>query len=299
MGKPAPEDELNCGACGYQTCLEHATAIHRGLAESEMCLPHTIERLKTTAQELAASYGQLAKTKQALLQSEKLASMGQLAAGVAHELNNPLGVVLLYSHLLADQCRKDSNLFKDARMITEQADRCKKIVGGLLNFARKNKPFFKPTDIKELVETHFKGLPLPDGIRVEISHEPGDLNAEVDPDQITQVLANLVTNAAEAMPSGGSMKVHIFRQRDSVCFRVCDTGAGISDANKKKVFEPFFTTKQIGKGTGLGLAVSYGIIKVHSGNISIESNSDPSKGPVGTAFTVTLPVRNGAESRQH
>ncbi len=118
MGKADPQDELNCGACGYQTCQEHATAIHRGLAESEMCLPHTIERLKTTAKELASSCGQLATTKQALLQSEKLASMGQLAAGVAHELNNPLGVVMLYSHLLADQCQKDSRLFRDAQLVT-------------------------------------------------------------------------------------------------------------------------------------------------------------------------------------
>ena len=293
MGKPAPEDELNCGACGYQTCLEHATAIHRGLAESEMCLPHTIERLKTTAGELASSYGQLAKTKQALLQSEKLASMGQLAAGVAHELNNPLGVVLLYSHLLADQCGKDSRLFKDARMITEQADRCKKIVGGLLNFARKNKPFFKKTDLRALVDAHFDGLPLPENIKVEISHSPETLSAEMDPDQITQVLSNLVANAVEAMGSGGGLKVRTFQQRGAACFSVSDQGTGISEANRKKIFEPFFTTKQMGKGTGLGLAVTYGIIKVHSGKISLETNADPGKGATGTTFTVALPMNNG------
>ena len=289
LGKPLPEDELNCGACGYQTCVEHATAIYRGLAESEMCLPHTIERLKVTAKELASSYGQLAKTKQALLQSEKLASMGQLAAGVAHELNNPLGVVLLYSHLLADQCQKDSRIFKDAQMVTEQADRCKKIVGGLLNFARKNKPFFKKTDLRKLVDAHFKGLPVPANITPEIAHAPTELNAEIDPDQITQVLSNLVTNAMEAMPAGGSLKVCTFQRGGSICISVADSGTGITDENKKKVFEPFFTTKQIGKGTGLGLAVSYGIIKVHKGTISLESNSNPAKGATGTIFTVALP----------
>ena len=289
MGKPLPEDELNCGACGYQTCVEHATAIYRGLAESEMCLPHTIERLKVTAKELASSYGQLAKTKQALLQSEKLASMGQLAAGVAHELNNPLGVVLLYSHLLADQCQKDSRIFKDAQMVTEQADRCKKIVGGLLNFARKNKPFFKKTDLRKLVDAHFKGLPLPANITPDIAHAATELNAEIDPDQITQVLSNLVTNAIEAMPAGGSLKICTFQRGGNICVSVADSGTGISDENKKKVFEPFFTTKQIGKGTGLGLAVSYGIIKVHKGTISLESNSNPAKGATGTIFTLTLP----------
>ncbi|OGV49735.1 MAG: hypothetical protein A2X49_04935 [Lentisphaerae bacterium GWF2_52_8] len=291
MGKPAPEDELNCGACGYQTCVEHATAIYRGLAESEMCLPHTIERLKVTADELASSYSQLAKTKQALLQSEKLASMGQLAAGVAHELNNPLGVVLLYSHLLAEQCDKDSRAFMDAKMVTEQADRCKKIVGGLLNFARKNKPFFKKTDIRKLVDDYFKGLPLPGTIRVEIAHDTGDFDADVDGDQVIQVLSNLVTNAVEAMPSGGSLKVSIFQRGGSVCFSVTDSGIGIAEENRKKVFEPFFTTKQIGKGTGLGLAVSYGIIKVHKGGISVDSRSDAAKGPTGTTFTVSLPKR--------
>jgi len=297
MGKPVPEDELNCGACGYQTCVEHATAIYRGLAESEMCLPHTIERLKITAKELASSYGQLAKTKQALLQSEKLASMGQLAAGVAHELNNPLGVVLLYSHLLADQCQKDSRIFKDAQMVTEQADRCKKIVGGLLNFARKNKPFFKKTDLRKLVDAHFKGLPIPANIKPDIVHTGAELDVEVDPDQMTQVFSNLITNAMEAMPAGGSLKISTFQQGAYICFSVADSGTGISEENKKKIFEPFFTTKQIGKGTGLGLAVSYGIIKVHKGKIMVESNADISKGATGTTFTVVLP-KHAAEVRQ-
>jgi signal transduction histidine kinase len=289
MGKVRPEDELNCGACGYPTCVEHAVAIIRGIAESEMCLPYTIDRLKTTADELTVSYNQLAKTKQALMQSEKLASMGQLAAGVAHELNNPLGVVLLYAHLLAEQCDKDSRVFADAKMITEQADRCKKIVGGLLNFARKNKPFFRQTGLVRLIDNYFKTAPLPKGVALRIEHSGEDLQAEMDPDQIIQVLSNLVTNALEAMSGGGSLTVRTFRERESVAFSVTDTGCGIKQENFKKIFEPFFTTKQIGKGTGLGLAVSYGIIKVHRGNITVESNSDPAKGPTGSTFAVKLP----------
>ncbi len=289
MGKPAPEDELNCGACGYQTCLEHATAIFRGLAESEMCLPYTIDRLKTTAEELTISYNQLAKTRQALMQSEKLASMGQLAAGVAHELNNPLGVVLLYAHLLAEQCPKDSRVHADARMITEQADRCKKIVGGLLNFARKNKPFFRQTDLSRLIDNYFKTAPMPRTITLKVERAGEELQAEMDPDQIIQVVSNLVTNALEAMSGGGALTVRTFAEKENVCFSMTDTGCGIKPENFKKIFEPFFTTKQIGKGTGLGLAVSYGIIKVHRGNIAVASNSDPKKGPAGTTFTVKLP----------
>ncbi len=289
MGKLRPEDELNCGACGYPTCAAHAVAIIRGIAESEMCLPYTIDRLKTTADELTVSYNQLAKTKQALMQSEKLASMGQLAAGVAHELNNPLGVVLLYAHLLAEQCEKDSRTYADARMITEQADRCKKIVGGLLNFARKNKPFFRQTSLVKLLDSFFKTAPLPPGVELRLERSAEDLQAEMDPDQLVQVLTNLVTNALEAMGGGGVLTVRTFGDAANVCFSVGDTGCGIKPENFKKIFEPFFTTKQIGKGTGLGLAVSYGIIKVHRGQIAVESNSDPAKGPTGTTFTVKLP----------
>lgn len=289
MGKTNPEDELNCGACGYPTCVEHAVAIIRGIAESEMCLPYTIERLKTTAEELTTSYNQLAKTKQALMQSEKLASMGQLAAGVAHELNNPLGVVLLYSHLLAEQCQKDSRVFSDAKMITEQADRCKKIVGGLLNFARKNKPFFRQTSLVRLVDNYFKTATVPPEVKFTIDRSGEDLQAEMDPDQIIQVLTNLVTNALEAMGNAGALTIRTFAEGDSVAFSVADSGCGIKAENLKKIFEPFFTTKQIGKGTGLGLAVSYGIIKVHRGGITVASNADPAAGPTGTTFTVKLP----------
>jgi len=289
MGKVRPEDELNCGACGYPTCVEHATAIVRGLAESEMCLPYTIDKLKVTAGELTISYNQLAKTKQALLQSEKLASMGQLAAGVAHELNNPLGVVLLYAHLLAEQCAKDTRVYADAKMITEQADRCKKIVGGLLNFARKNKPFFRQTDLFRLITSYFKTAPLPPGVELVMERTEGELSAEMDPDQMIQVLSNLVTNALEAMGGAGTLTTRIYLERENVCFSVADTGCGIKPENVKKIFEPFFTTKQIGKGTGLGLAVSYGIMKVHRGNITVETNADPAKGPTGTRFTVKLP----------
>ena len=289
MGKTNPEDELNCGACGYPTCVEHAVAIIRGIAESEMCLPYTIERLKTTAEELTTSYNQLAKTKQALMQSEKLASMGQLAAGVAHELNNPLGVVLLYSHLLAEQCQKDSRVFSDAKMITEQADRCKKIVGGLLNFARKNKPFFRQTSLVRLVDNYFKTATVPPEVKFTIDRSGEDLQAEMDPDQIIQVLTNLVTNALEAMGNAGELTIRTFAEGDSVAFSVADSGCGIKAENLKKIFEPFFTTKQIGKGTGLGLAVSYGIIKVHRGGITVASNADPAAGPTGTTFTVKLP----------
>ena len=296
MGKTTPEDELNCGACGYDTCREHAVAIFKGLAESEMCLPYSIEKLHRTVQELADSSRQLASTQEALLQSEKLASMGQLAAGIAHEVNNPLGVVLMYAHLLLDENGGDPALREDLQTIATQADRCKKIVSGLLNFARQTKVLRQPTDMVELVRHTLDALHPPEGVAVEIRGDMQDPMAEIDRDQVAQVLTNLVSNSCAAMPNGGRLTVTAGEQRDRVTLAVADTGVGIPPANLGKIFDPFFTTKQMGKGTGLGLSVTYGIVKMHGGDICLHSNADPQAGATGTTFTVTLP-RTGPKDR--
>ena len=291
MGKFEPSDELNCGACGYNTCREHAVAILKGLAENEMCLPYTIEQLRKTVKELGISHEELAMTQHALMQAEKLASMGQLAAGIAHELNNPLGVVLMYAHVLLDEHRADAKLGEDVKLIADQADRCKKIVAGLLNFARQNKLVRQPTNLRTLVEQCLKTIPEQSGVSVRIEQATDDLVAEIDRDHIAQVLTNLVANALAAMPDGGSLTIEITGDADRIGFSVSDTGVGIPRENMGKLFEPFFTTKPIGKGTGLGLAVSYGIVKMHYGDISAESNADPKAGPTGTTFRVSLPRR--------
>ncbi|MDM7915661.1 MAG: [Fe-Fe] hydrogenase large subunit C-terminal domain-containing protein [Candidatus Eisenbacteria bacterium] len=288
MGKTSPSDELNCGACGYDTCRDHAMAIHRGLAESEMCLPYTIDQLGKTVKELAISHEKLASAQQALVQSEKLASMGQLAAGIAHEVNNPLGVVLLYSHLLLDECEEGSKMRDDLSMIAKETDRCKKIVAGLLNFARQNKVVLEPVDLREIVARSLKTMRTPPNVIVRIRHQLADPIAEIDGDQITQVLINLISNAYEAMSSGGSLTISTSGDEKRVAISVADTGVGIPEENRKKLFEPFFTTKQIGKGTGLGLAVSYGIVKMHRGDIRVESKTGPGDDH-GTTFLVTLP----------
>jgi signal transduction histidine kinase len=290
MGKFTPADELNCGACGYDTCIEHAIAIHKRLAESEMCLPNTIDQLRTTLQELETSHQKLAAAQEALLQSEKLAGMGQLAAGIAHEVNNPLGVVLMYAHLLLDECDPNSKIREDLTMIAEQADRCKKIVAGLLHFARQNKVCRVPANICEVINRAMKTMNVPEKVAVEIDHQVADSVAEVDRDQIVQVLTNLVSNAVAAMEkNGGTLTVRTTGDDDRIHIAVSDTGCGIPPENLKKIFDPFFTTKQMGKGTGLGLAVSYGIVKMHSGDIRVQSQSNPAVGPTGTTFTVSLP----------
>jgi len=291
MGKHEPEDELNCGACGYDTCREHAIAIYKGLAESEMCLPYTIDCMRRAYDELTISHDKLASTREALKHSERLASMGQLAAGIAHEVNNPLGTVLMLSHILLDEAKSEDPIHEDLAMIVSEADRCKKIVSGLLHFARKNKVEARSVDLRELVERVMRTTPAAAGVEVSIEHESDDVTAEIDEDQITQVLNNLVSNSMAAMPDGGSMTIHTDGSEDEIRFAVSDTGVGISDQNLKRVFEPFFTTKKAGEGTGLGLSVTYGIVKMHRGDIRVTSNADASRGPTGTTFTVTLPRR--------
>ena len=289
LGKPSPEDELNCGACGYETCRDHAIAIYRGLAENDMCLPHTIDRLSHAYRELEESHQDLASAQEALLHSEKLASMGQLAAGIAHEVNNPLGIVLMYAHLLRDECKEQGQAYEDIQMIVEQADRCKHIVAGLLHFARQNKVVKYATAIPRLVESVVAPLHVPDGIQLVVENDMDDPCVEIDKEQIAQVITNLVNNALAATTAPGTVTVRCEGDNQNARIQVSDSGTGIEKGTLKKIFEPFFTTKQPGKGTGLGLSVSYGIVKMHCGDIVVDTNADPDAGPTGTTFTVRLP----------
>ncbi len=289
LGKHSVEDELNCGACGYESCREHAVAIYKGLAEHEMCLPNTIEQLRVALKEVEQSKEQLANAQEALMHSEKLASMGQLAAGIAHEVNNPLGVVLMYAHLLLDESSPDAETREDLQLIVEQADRCKKIVAGLLHFARQNRVIRAEANICEMVDRLLKVVQIPKRVSLRVQHNLANPVARVDRDQLGQVLTNLVSNAIGAMPDGGKLTVRTAGDPEKVTISVTDTGCGIAEENRQKIFEPFFTTKHIGKGTGLGLAVSYGIVKMHRGDIQVESNADPQAGPTGTTFTLILP----------
>jgi two-component system NtrC family sensor kinase len=200
-----------------------------------------------------------------------------------------LGVVLLYAHILLDACEPGTPLYKDLAMIVEQADRCKTIVAGLLDFARQNKIVLNPTSMLDLFARALRSVPLPQNIEVVIDHTDPKLTADLDVDQMNQVLTNLITNAVAAMPQGGRLTLRSGQSDDQVWLSVEDTGCGIPRENVNRVFEPFFTTRQMGRGTGLGLAVSYGIVKMHRGSIRLKSNSDPAAGPTGTTFTVTVP----------
>lgn len=264
------EDELNCRACGYRSCREKAIAVHRGIAEVEMCLPYLISRLESSVRDLTDNQHRL-------VQAEKLASMGQMAAGIAHELNNPLGVVLMYSHLLRDELEAHTRAADDADKIVAEAERTRTIVRGILNFAREEKLERSPTDVNALIRTSAEQLRTldPEGrVRVDLDLDPGLPLKLVDPTQLKQVFDNILKNAVEVMPDGGSVTVSSRDGEGEFSVSIRDTGPGIPADMLDQIFVPFTTTKPVGKGTGLGLSVCYGIVKMHGGSITAGNNPE-------------------------
>jgi signal transduction histidine kinase len=234
----------------------------------------------------------LQDTQERLVQKEKLASVGQLAAGVALEINNPLGTVLLYADILYKETPANNEQQReDLQMIVREASRCKVIVNDLLNFSRQNEILAQETDLNDLLREMAEEVSQQDlyqQIEVVTDLEPDLPLIQADPLQLRQVLLNLMNNAAEAMPDGGRLTLRPRKGPEAgfVSVQVQDTGVGIPKQNMNKLFTPFFTTKPIGKGTGLGLVIIYGIVKMHQGQISVESQVGE-----GTTFTVTLRER--------
>jgi iron only hydrogenase large subunit-like protein/nitrogen-specific signal transduction histidine kinase len=288
-------EQLNCGACGYATCREFAISIGKGLAEKEMCLPYLIDELQT-------AYEHLKTTQEQLHNAEKLASIGQLAAGVAHEINNPLGTIMLYSSLIEKEVDKISEgknpVKEDLDLILNEAKRCKNIVSNLLNFARQGKLNISKTDLSSILKKLIKIVSMnPNYSDIEIKFSDELLHEFIDADkeQLEQVFSNVIGNACEAMLSSDKkeFKIRLYEHSNMAVIDFQDTGCGIPDEFKSKVFSPFFTTKEMGKGTGLGLAISYGIIKMHKGEIYF--NSQPTK---GTLFTIKLPFNLSLSTNQ-
>jgi signal transduction histidine kinase/iron only hydrogenase large subunit-like protein len=279
------EDELNCGSCGYPTCREYAIAIAKGLAEEDMCLNYLIDRLET-------AYSELKNTQEQLQNAEKLASIGQLAAGVAHEINNPLGTIMLYANMLIRDVQKkgcNTNI-QDIQTIIEEANRCKNIVSNLLNFARHGKLKLAKTNIHKILEMIVKGIKLKEennDIIININNNSEILEIDGDADQLKQVFINLISNAVESLEFSviKNININIRNDENNLIVDIIDTGCGIPQENMSMLFTPFFTTKKMGRGTGLGLAISYGIIKMHKGDIKVKSSIDH-----GSTFTVKLPI---------
>ena len=228
-------------------------------------------------------------TQQELLHKEKLASMGQLSAGVAHEINNPLASILLFADLMYQECEEGDPRRDDLRMIINETTRCKNIVADLLNFARQQDVMAQDTHLHRLLEKTLESverLPTYQSVEITCDFDPNVSTIQGDSAQLQQVFTNLLNNAAEAMPLGGQITISTNKiSTDFVEIHVSDTGDGISEEDMGKLFTPFFTTKGPGKGTGLGLSIVYGIIKMHRGQIRVQSEPG-----VGTTFIVTLPM---------
>jgi signal transduction histidine kinase len=225
-----------------------------------------------------------------MTQADKLASIGQLSAGIAHEINNPLGVILGYTQLLLRNEKTETDRYNDLKTIEKHVKNCKSIVEDLLNFARSSKPEIKITRINEVVDDvlnfilHHSKL---DGIEIKRSYDEEAPPMLIDEKKIRQVLINLLMNAGHAVGKKGNigLSTEYLREDNKVAIKVADTGYGVKKNDLPRIFDPFFTTKPTGEGTGLGLSVSYGIVKSHGGEILVESAPGE-----GALFTVIIPV---------
>jgi two-component system NtrC family sensor kinase len=247
------------------------------------------EEITKRTRDLEETNKELRETQAQLIQTEKMSSLGRLAAGVAHEINNPLTGVMTFSHLLLKNA-KDEATRKDLEIIVRETTRCKKIIKGVLDFARETPPQRKLCQVNDIIGRTLAILEpqsLFHNIQTERNLDDKLPQIWIDENQMEQVFMNIILNAAEAMKGEGrfSISSSLNKREDFVEVRMEDTGMGISKEYLNKIFDPFFTTKDPQKGTGLGLSVSYGIVQKHKGDILVESEVGK-----GTIFIIKLPV---------
>ena len=251
-----------------------------------------VTQLRSTQVELRARMEAQRSAENRLIQAAKLAAVGEMAAGIAHELNNPLTSVTGFAELALEEIPEDSEMHKDIEIVLREALRARSVVRRLLDFSRQSESMRARVSLNEIIEDVValsKHLLHTSGVRLNLDLEVNLPWVLVDANQMKQVLLNLVHNALQAMPSGGDMKIlteTVSRNnRDWVVVSVMDTGIGIPQSELARIFEPFYTTKGSQGGTGLGLSVTYGIVTDHGGQIDVESL--PGR---GSKFTVWLPL---------
>jgi two-component system NtrC family sensor kinase len=294
------------------TLLEHTRAVGKGdwspvesvpgdelgeLAEAFNDMTGKLKKNREEQEEWAATLEsrveertrEIKEMQSVLVRSEKLASLGELVAGIAHELNNPLTGIMIHSSLISGDPRLDKTLVADCETVIHEAQRCSKIVKELLDFARASDPQKVMYQVSKAIDRTIALIEYnTDFKETEIikEYDPDLPEALMDASQIGQVLINMIVNANQAMPQGGKLfiKTGLNAAKDHIYVRIEDTGCGISEENIENLFDPFFSTKGH-HGTGLGLSVSYGIIQSHGGEIEVEST--PGK---GTVFTIYLPL---------
>ncbi len=255
-------------------------------------LQDTVRQLRITQTELNNRMEALQAAENRLIQAAKLAAVGEMAAGIAHELNNPLTTVTGFSELILDDMPTDSVNRNELELVLREARRASDVVRRLLDFSRQGERIRTSADLNEIVEDVIaltRHLIRTSSVSLDIQLEPQLPWISVDRNQMKQVILNLIHNALQAMPHGGKLAVHTCSReryaRSWVVFEIKDSGVGISLTDKERIFEPFFTTRGDQGGTGLGLSVSYGIVTDHGGTIEVESE----KG-LGSSFAVYLPI---------
>ena len=247
--------------------------------------------------ELAETNKRLRETQLQLIQSEKMGAIGQLAAGIVHDVKNPLTVIRGVSELMLTDDNLPAELNQEVSLIFESSSKAITIVSDLLKFARQSELEMERHDLRESIEVALRlaAFPVRRAHVQVIKDLPGEpVMVMYDNRQIEQVLLNIINNAVQAMPDGGTLRLNLSQSQDVAAIAIQDTGTGIPQENLTRIFDPFFTTKPEGEGTGLGLSVSYGIVSDHDGRIDVESEVS-----VGTTFTILLPVEQpGTESSQ-
>ncbi|RLB63827.1 MAG: hypothetical protein DRH08_10510, partial [Deltaproteobacteria bacterium] len=251
------------------------------LAANRAELTHKNEALSTANEHMQSMQEQL-------LRSERLAAIGQLAAGVSHEIDNPVGIILGHAELLLEDLKEDDPLCDDVAAIIDECRRCKRITGGLLGFARSPEGHHDRVDLNQLVEETvaslrpqmlFKDLDL----KVDLLNEA--LFVTGDADQLRQVMINILLNAAQSLQGAGCLQVSLVKQSDHALMNVDDNGPGIPEADRERVFQPFFSTKAHGEGTGLGLPLCRKLVEAQGGEIYVH------QAPLGGArLSVSLPL---------
>lgn len=251
--------------------------------EAARLYAETVQRNK----ELAEINQRLQAAQAQLIQSEKLAAVGQLTAGIVHDVKNPLAVIKGLAEELQEDIGDDSYAYEGLRTIRESAAKASTIVTDLLKFARQSDPKKVHQDLRETINTSIRlteYLARKGKIEIVVEMPEESVVAIYDGQQVEQVLINLITNAIQAMPDGGTLEIVLEREANEASISFRDSGIGIPADNLPRIFDPFFTTKPEGEGTGLGLSVGYGIIYRHGGRIDVESTEG-----VGTTFTIHLP----------
>lgn len=272
-------DEIGQLAASFNQMLDSLRLMHSELESWGQTLE---EKIKARTEELA-------QVQRQMLESEKMASLGRMAAGVAHELNNPLGGILSLSMLSLEELPPDHPIREDLDTISKQALRCREIVKGLLEFSRRKQRSTTRTDVVPVVESTLALLEKQATFHdVDVVRQLDDdlPQVRIDPGQLQQVVMNLLFNAVEAMDEHGTVTIVCEHdpQSEEVLIRIRDTGRGIPEEVLPYIFEPFFTTKGVGAGTGLGLAIVHGIVIRAGGRVQVSSNKN------GTTFTVRLPA---------